>query len=83
MEEGSRTTPVDRHPSSDTAAIRLLHTLRGRRVGLHGYLVGRHLTDGFRYLVNAKPERGTLHDALRSGAQINTMRIVRELSLVG
>ena len=80
MEEGPRTTSLGGHPSSGTTSIRLSHTLRRRRVSLHNYLVRCHPTGGFRYLVNAKPERGTLRDVLRSGVQIDPMKLVRELA---
>ena len=33
--------------------------------------------------MNAKPERGTLREVLRSGKEVDSLKIVRELVLVG
>jgi len=50
-----------------------------RVLPLYGFYVPY---EGAAYLVNAKPERGTLRDVLRSGAQINPMKIIKGIAQV-
>jgi hypothetical protein len=44
--------------------------------------IRHNLTSGFSYLVYAKPERGTLREALRSGAPLDPIKIVRKIRLI-
>ena len=83
VEEGSRTVSGGRHPAACPATLRFLHTLSGRCVSFHRYPVRLNLRRESRYLVNAKPERGTLREALRSGAQLDPIKMVKGLLLVG
>jgi hypothetical protein len=51
-------------------------------VSFHKRPTQHDLTREFRYLVNGKAERGTLREVLRSGAELDPVKLVRKLALV-
>jgi len=83
VEEGSGTASPGRYSAPSTAIVWFLHTLRRRDVSLLERPTRPNLTCKPRYLVNAKPGRGTLRDVLRSRAQFDPVKIVRRLLLAG
>ena len=82
VEEGSRTAPGGRRSASGLATLRFLHAL-WCRVSFQIFSARLDLRRGFRYLVNAKSERGTLRELLRSGVQLDLIGMVRTLSHIG